>query len=73
MDARHSDGKPKQLRAYGITVQDNPFAGPMYISNEGEEDVVSITTFAMGTNISINLAVRTTTDTMKVVTAIQDG
>jgi hypothetical protein len=32
---------PNQLRAYGITVQDNPFAGPMYISNEGEEDAVS--------------------------------
>jgi hypothetical protein len=45
---------PKQLRAYGITVQDNPFAGPMYISNEGEEDVASISMFAVGTNISIN-------------------
>jgi hypothetical protein len=45
---------PNQLRAYGITVQDNPFAGPMYISNEGEEDVVSISMFAVGTNISIN-------------------
>jgi hypothetical protein len=45
---------PNQLRAYGITVQDNPFAGPMYISNEEEEDVVSISMFAVGTNISIN-------------------
>jgi hypothetical protein len=45
---------PNQLRAYGITVQDNPFAGPMYISNEGEDDVVSISMFAVGTNISIN-------------------
>jgi hypothetical protein len=45
---------PNQLRAYGITVQDNPFAGAMYISNEGEEDAVSISMFAVGTNISIN-------------------
>jgi hypothetical protein len=45
---------PNQLRAYGITVQDNPFAGPMYISNEGEEDAVSISMFGVGTNISIN-------------------
>jgi hypothetical protein len=35
-------------------VQDNPSAVPMYISNEGEEDVVSISMFAVGTNISIN-------------------
>jgi hypothetical protein len=42
-----------QLRAYGITVQDNPFAGPMSISNGGDEDVVSIPMFAVGTNISI--------------------
>jgi hypothetical protein len=34
-------------------VQDNPFAGPMFISNEGDEDVVSIPMFAAGTNISI--------------------
>jgi hypothetical protein len=46
---------PNQLRAYGITVQDSPFADPMYISNEGEDDVVSITMFAAGTNISINI------------------
>jgi hypothetical protein len=45
---------PNQLRAYGITVQDNPFVGPMYISNEGEEEVVTISMFAVGTNISIN-------------------
>jgi hypothetical protein len=45
---------PNQLRAYGITVQDNPLAGPMYISNEEDEDVVSISMFAEGTNISIN-------------------
>jgi hypothetical protein len=45
---------PNQLRAYGITVQDNPIVGPMYISNEGEEDVISISMFAVGTNLSIN-------------------
>jgi hypothetical protein len=53
MDARQSDSKPNQLRANGITVQDNPFAFPMYISNEGEEDVISISMFAVGTNITI--------------------
>jgi hypothetical protein len=40
---------PNQLRAYGITVHDNPFAGPMNISNGGEEDVISISMFAVGT------------------------
>jgi hypothetical protein len=44
---------PNQLRAYGITGQDNPFAGPMNISNGGEEDVISISMFAVGTNVSI--------------------
>jgi hypothetical protein len=50
---------PNQLRAFGITVQDNPFASPVYIRREGEEDVISISMFAVGTNISIN--VRTST------------
>jgi hypothetical protein len=44
---------PNQLRAYGVTVQDNPFAGPMFISNGGDEDVIGISMFAVGTNISI--------------------
>jgi hypothetical protein len=59
---------PHQLRAYGITVQDNPFAGPMYISNEGEEDVISISMFAVGTNISIN----TRTPTQEELDSCQD-
>jgi hypothetical protein len=46
---------PNQLRAYGSTVQDNPFAGPMCNSNEGDKDVISILTFAAGTNISIKI------------------
>jgi hypothetical protein len=45
---------PNQLRVYGITVQDNPFACQMYISNEREEDVISVSMFAVGTNLSIN-------------------
>jgi hypothetical protein len=45
---------PNQLRVYGITVQDNLFAGPICLSNEGEADVISISMFAVGTNTSIN-------------------
>ena len=44
---------PNQLRAHGITVQDNPFAGSMFISNERDEDTISIPMFAMGTNICV--------------------
>jgi hypothetical protein len=44
---------PNQLRAHGITVQDNPFAGPMSICNEGDEDALCIPMFATGTNICV--------------------
>jgi hypothetical protein len=44
---------PNQLRAYGLTVQDNPFAGPMFIRNEGDEDVISIPIGAADTNVYI--------------------
>jgi hypothetical protein len=46
---------PNQLRANGTEVQGNPFAGPMFIRNEGDEDVVSIPMFAAATNISIKM------------------
>jgi hypothetical protein len=46
---------PIQLRAYGVTVQDNPIADAMSMSNGGEEEMISISMFAVGINISINL------------------
>ena len=50
---------PNQLRAHGVTVQDNPFAGSMFISNESDEDAICIPMFAAGTNMSV--ATRTPT------------
>jgi hypothetical protein len=46
---------PIQLRAYGVTVQDNSFADAMSMSNGGEEEMISISMFAVGINITINL------------------
>ena len=45
----HSLVNPNQLRAYGSTVQDNPFAGPLLLSDPEEE--VRIPMSMDGTNI----------------------
>jgi hypothetical protein len=45
----HSLINPNQLRAYGSSIQDNPFAGPLTLSDP--EDEVHIPMFLEGTNI----------------------
>ena len=45
----HSLINPNQLRAYGSTIQDNPFAGPLIMSDP--EDVVRIPMCLEGTNV----------------------
>jgi hypothetical protein len=42
---------PNQIRAHGITVQDNPFAGPMSIISD--EDAMCVPMVATGTNICV--------------------
>jgi hypothetical protein len=40
----HTLINPNQLRAFGLTVQDNPFsAAPIYIATEDKEDIVPLT------------------------------
>ncbi len=45
----HSLVNPNQLRAYGTTIQDNPFGGPMTL--EDPEEVVTIPMLLDGTNV----------------------
>jgi hypothetical protein len=49
----HALVNPNQLRAHGITVQDNPFASaPIYISTEGRDLVMPLT--SKGTALGVS-------------------